>query len=163
VFCTEFRAVVKRSQIHPNGEKRTKTCVYGQMLWIGSTGCENFRHDFVPQTSALIAPFWRVLHRVLCSRETVPNAPKLKETHQNVSSGSNGVDRERSLRKIRTWLRTTNFCITIFARFASSFYSTKMVSKAPTTNKTHLNMSLGSNGVDREHSLQKNSDTTLGH
>src|SRR6185503_18772532 len=40
--------------------------------------------------------------------------------HQNVILGSNGVDRERSLRKIPTRLRGTNFC-TSSARFAPSF------------------------------------------
>ena len=40
--------------------------------------------------------------------------------HQNISLGSNGVDRVRSLRKIPTQLRGTNFC-TSSARFAPSF------------------------------------------
>jgi len=40
--------------------------------------------------------------------------------HQNVSLGSNGLDRVRSLRKIPTRLRGTNFC-TSSARFAPSF------------------------------------------
>ena len=48
---------------------------------------------------ALIVPVWRVLQQVLCNSETVPNAPKQKETNQNMSLGSNGVDRERSLQK----------------------------------------------------------------
>ena len=45
------------------------------------------------------------------------------ETHQNMSLGSNGVDRVRSLRKITTCLRGTNFCIncTSSPRFAPSF------------------------------------------
>ena len=51
------------------------------------------------------------LHRVLCNSKTVPNAPKRKETHQKMSLGSNGVDRECSLRKILTRPRCTNFCI----------------------------------------------------
>jgi len=49
-----------------------------------------------------------------------PNAPKWYEIHQNVSLGSNGVDRVRLLRKIWTPLRGTNFC-TSSARFAPSF------------------------------------------
>src|SRR6185295_10417434 len=63
------------------------------------------------------------LHRVSCNSETVPNAPKQKETHQKMSLGSNGVDRECSLRKILTRHRCTNFCIncTSLARFAPSF------------------------------------------
>jgi len=48
---------------------------------------------------ALIAPVWRVLHQVSCSSETVQNAPEQKETHRNMSLGTNGVDRERSLQK----------------------------------------------------------------
>ena len=34
-----------------------------------------------------------------------PNSPKHYATHQNMRSGSNGVDWVRSLRKIPTWLR----------------------------------------------------------
>src|SRR6185437_4104175 len=40
--------------------------------------------------------------------------------HQNISLGSDGVDRVRSLRKILTQVRGTNFC-TSSARFAPSF------------------------------------------
>src|SRR6185295_7373857 len=39
--------------------------------------------------------------RVLYGNQTVPNASKEYETHQNVSLEANGVDRVRSLRKIR--------------------------------------------------------------
>ena len=72
---------------------------------------------------ALIAPVWRVLQQVLCNSETVPNAPKRKETNQNMSLGSNGVDRERSFKKSLTRHCCTNFCIncTSLARFAPSF------------------------------------------
>ena len=69
------------------------------MEWIGCVRCEKSRHDFVARTFALIAPVWRVLHQVSCSSETVQNAPERKETHQNMSLGSNGVDRERSFQK----------------------------------------------------------------
>ena len=48
------------------------------------------------QTFALIAPDWPVLLRVLCGSEAVPNAPKRKETYENMSLGSNCVDQERS-------------------------------------------------------------------
>ena len=51
------------------------------------------------QTFALIAPGWPILLQVSCSSETVQNAPERKEMHQNMSLGSNGVDRERSLQK----------------------------------------------------------------
>src|SRR6185503_11055312 len=52
-----------------------------------------------------------------------PNGPKCNKivrTHQNMSFGSNGVDRVCWLRKIPTRLRGRNFC-TSSARFAPSF------------------------------------------
>jgi len=63
------------------------------------------------QTSALIALVQPVLHRVSCSNEALPNAPKYYETHQNMSLGSNGVGQVHSLRKILKRLHGTNFCI----------------------------------------------------
>ena len=99
----------------------------------------------------LIAPGWPILHRVLCSSETVSNAHKRKETYQNMRLGSNGVDRERSLQNILIRHRGTNFCIncTSLECFASSLYSSIMVPNAPRQKETHENMSLGSNCVDR--------------
>jgi hypothetical protein len=104
------------------------------------------------RTFALIAPVWRVLHHVSCSSETVPNAPKWKETHQNISLGSNGVDRECSFRKFLTRHRGTNFGIncTSLARFVSSLCSSIMVPNAPERKETHEKMSLGPDCVDRE-------------
>src|SRR6185503_10334630 len=87
----------------------------------------------------------------------VPNAPKWKEMHQNMSLGSNSVDRERSLRKFLIRHRGTNFWIncTSLESFASSLCSSIMVPNAPKQKETHENMSLGSNCVDREHPLRK--------
>ena len=59
-----------------------------------------------------------------------PNAPKEYETHQHKSLGSNGVDRERSLRKIPTRLRGTNFC-TSLAHFKLSVVTQQTVPDAP--------------------------------
>ena len=70
---------------------------------------KKLQREFVARTFALIAPVHPVSHQV-CSYETIPNAPKHYETQQNMSLGSNGVDQVRSLRKITTWLRGTNFC-----------------------------------------------------
>ena len=53
------------------------------------------------RTFELIAPVQPILHRVSCSNETLQEAPKCYEMHQNMSLGSNGVDRVRSLRKFR--------------------------------------------------------------
>ena len=52
------------------------------------------------QTCALIALVQPILHKVSCSNETLTKAPKHYETHQNMSLGSNGMDRVRSLTKI---------------------------------------------------------------
>ena len=83
----------------------------------------NIRRDFVARTFALNAPVQPILHRVSCSNEMVPNAPKHYEMHQNMSLGSNGVDQVHSLRKIQTRLRGMNFCIicTNSVHFAPSF------------------------------------------
>ena len=67
------------------------------MEWIGCVRCENFRRDFVARTFALIAPVQPILHRVSCSNEMVPDAPKHYETQQKMSLGSYGVDWVRSL------------------------------------------------------------------
>ena len=82
----------------------------------------------------------------------VLNAPKLYETHQNISLWSNRVDRVCSLRKIPTRLRGTNFC-TPSARFAPSF-----VRQPNGTECTQivLNALWGSKGVHRVRSLRKN-------
>ena len=59
----------------------------------------------------------------LCSNETLPNAPKYNAMHQNMSLGSNEVDRVRSLRKILIRLCGKNICIncTSSAHFVPSF------------------------------------------
>ena len=69
------------------------------MEWIGCVRCENIWRDFVAWTFALIAPVQPILHRVSCTNEMVQNAPKHYETKQNMSLGSNGVDRVDSLQK----------------------------------------------------------------
>ena len=74
------------------------------------------------QNLALIAPVQPVLQQASRSNETIQNEPKHYEMHQNMSLGSNGVDRVRSLQKILIWLRGKNICIncTSSAHFALS-------------------------------------------
>jgi hypothetical protein len=93
------------------------------MGWIWCVRCEKSWRNFVARTFALIAPVHPVLHRVSCSYEMIPNAPKYYETERNISLGSNGVDQVCLLGKITTWLRGTNFCIncTSSVCFAPSF------------------------------------------
>ena len=74
--------------------------------------------------------------------------------HQNISLGSNGMDRVRSLQKIPRRLRGMNFC-TSSARFAPSFVRQKTVPNAPKWYEMNHNVSLGSHGLDRVCSLQK--------
>ena len=87
----------------PNAPKYYET---DRNISLGSNGvdwvrfCEISRRDFTVRTFALIAQVHTVLHRVLCSYETIPKAPK--HWHQNMSLGSNGVDWVRSLRKVPT-------------------------------------------------------------
>ena len=124
--------------------------------WVRSLQ-KKFWCDFVVRTSALIAPVQPVLHRVSCCNEKLPNATKHYETHQNMSLGSNGVDRFRSLRKIPMRLRGTNF--SLVAPVQPVLYrascSNKTIHNASKHYKTHQNMSLGPYGVDRVHSLRK--------
>ena len=92
LFCNKFHAVMKRSQMHPNTTKCTETLVLDPLGSIGCVRCEKSRRDFVARTFTLIAPVHSVLHRVSCSYETIPNAPKQCAMHQKMSLGSNGVD-----------------------------------------------------------------------
>src|SRR6185503_9940662 len=92
----------------------------------------------------------------------VPNAPKWYEMHQNVSLGSNGVDRVCSLRKIPTRLRGTNFC-TSSARFAPNFVrqpnGPKCTQIVRNTLKHQFRVQWGGSGAF----VAKNYDTTLWH
>ena len=66
-------------------ENAPNTWVLGPMGWIVCVRCQKFRCDFMAQTCALIAPVQPILHRVPCSNETLPNAPKHYEMLQNMS------------------------------------------------------------------------------
>ena len=127
------------------------------MVCIGWVLSEKFRRDFVAWTFALIAPVRPILHRVSCSNEILPIAPKYYEMHQNMSLWSNGVDRVCSLRKI-----LCDFVERTFALIApvqpvlyQASCSNETIQNASKNYETHQNMSLGSNGVDQVHSLQK--------
>ena len=127
------------------------------MGWIRCFRWEKSWRDFVAQTFALIAPVHTVLHRVSCSYKTIPNAPKHYATHQNMRSGSNGVDWVCSLRKIPTWPRGTNFCIncTVHPVLHRVWCNYETIPNVPKHYATHQNMSLESRGADWVHSLRK--------
>ena len=129
---------------------------------IGCVRCENIRRDFVARTFALIAPVQPILHRVSCSNEIVPNAPKHYETHQNMSLGPDGLDRVDLLQEILTQLCGLNFSINFnsSARFEPSIVKQRNGPKCTQTlrNKTKHNFSVqwGGSGAF----IAKNSNTT---
>ena len=124
------------------------------MGWIGCVRCKKSKRDIVARTFALITPVQYVLQQDSCSYETIPNGRKHYETQQNMSLGSNGVDQVRSLRKITTWLRGTNFCIncTSSVCFAPSFMQLR---NDPKYYERYRNNTLGSNWVNWDCPLQK--------
>ena len=127
------------------------------MGWIRCARCEKFWRDFVVRSFALIAPVQPVLHRVSCSNEMVPNAPKLYKTQQNMSLGSNGVDRVHLLKKFRCnfLARTFVLIVLVWPVLHRVSCSKKMIPNAPKHYETHQNLSLGSNAVDQARSLRK--------
>ena len=127
------------------------------MGWIECIRCEKSRRDFAARTFALIALVHPVLHRVSCSYETIPNAPKHFERLQNMSLGSNGWIRCVCWEKLQR-----DFVARTFALIAPVQYvlhqvlcSYETIPNAPKHYETHQNMSLGSNGADSVHSLRK--------
>ena len=129
ISCTSSVCFATSSMQLWNDPKCTQILWNGPNISLGSNGVdwcirfEKSRRYFVARSFALIALVQPVLRRVSCSYETIENAPKHYETHQNPSLGSNGVDQVHSLRKITMWLRGMNFYIncTSLARYAPSF------------------------------------------
>ena len=136
------------------------------MVWIGHVRCDKFIRDFVARTFALIAPVWRILWQVSCSSKTVPNAPKWKETHQNMSLGSNVVYRERSLRKIMTRLRGTNFyinCAPVWRVLHQVLCSSETVPKCTRTERNTLKHEFRVQWCGSGAFVVRSSDATLWH
>jgi len=164
MFSTKFRAFTKRSQMHPNTTKQTKTLVLGQMGWIGSVRCENSRCDFVVRTFALIAPVQYVLQQVSYSYEMIPNGPKYYEKEWNFSFGPMGWIGSVHCEKSRCDFAAGTFALIapvhpVLHRVSSSY---EMIPNAPKHNERHQNMRLGSNGVDQVRSLRKITTWLLG-
>src|SRR6185295_13566381 len=99
------------------------------------------------RTSALIAPVQPILYRVSCSNEKLPNAPKYNAMHQNMSLGSNEVDRVRSLRKILIRLRGKTYALITPVQpiLYQASCSNETIQNAPKHYETQQYMSLGSN------------------
>ena len=123
-FCTSWARFAPSNVRQPNGPECTQI--------VRNTPKRQFRESqgglgaFVAKNSDatsghellhLFGPFCTEFCRATKRCRMHPNSTKMQ---QNVSLGSNGVDRVRSLQNIPTRLRGTNFC-TSSARFAPSF------------------------------------------
>ena len=125
------------------------------MGWIECIRCEKSRRDFTARTFALVTLVHPVLHRVSCSYETITNAPKHYETHQNMSLGSNGVDQVRWLKKLQRDFVARTFALiapvlSILQQVSCSY---ETIPNAPKYYETHQNIRLGCNGADWLHSM----------
>ena len=128
------------------------------MVWFGCVRCEKFQRDILARTLTLVRPFCTVFRKATKQ----PRMNPIVQNHQNISSGSNRVDRVRSLRKISTRLHGTNFD-TSSARFAPSFVRepngpecTQIVRNAP---KRQFRVQWNGSGAF----VAKNSDATSWH
>ena len=126
------------------------------MGWIRCARYEKFWRNFVAQTFALIAPIQSILLRISCRHEMVPNATKHYEMQQNMSLGSNGVDRVHLLQKFRCnfLARTFALIVPVWPVLDRVSCSKKMIPNAPKHYEMHQNMRFGSNAVDRAHLLR---------
>jgi len=139
-FCTTSAHFAPSFVSQPNGPKCTKIVRMHQNKSLGSNGVDwecwlqkiptQLRGTNFCTSSARFAPSF-------VRQPNGPKCTKIVQTYQNMSLGSNGVDLVRSLQKIPTRLRSTNFC-TNSAHFAPSFISqpngpkcTKFVRNAP--------------------------------
>ena len=77
LFCTEFRKTTKRSQMHPNSTRHTKTLVQGPMGWFGCVCCEK-----IP-TQLCGTNFGTCSARFAPSFVRQPNGPQCTQIEQN--------------------------------------------------------------------------------
>src|SRR6185312_13017226 len=120
------------------------------MGWIGCIHCEKFGHNFVARTFALNATFLPILHRVSCSNEMVPSAPKHYEMPQNME----WIGWICCKKFYATLWRELLHLLQQFVPFSTEYRKATDRSQMH-PNTTEAKKSLGSNGVDRVHSLRK--------
>ena len=143
--------------MHPNSTKHTNTIVYGPMGRIRCVCCKKFQCDLMAQTCALIAPVQPILHRVPCSNETLPNAPRHNEMLQNMSLGSMVWIQSVLCEKFRCdfMAQTCALIATVQPVLPWVSCTNETLTNATKHYETHQYMSLGFNGVDRVCSLLK--------
>ena len=135
------------------------------MGWIGCVRCRKFWRDFVTRTFALIAPVRTILQQASCSNKTIQNAPKHYETPQNMSLGSTGVDRVRSLRKILCNFVERTFALVALVQpvlYRASCYN-KTIQNASKHYETHQTHEFRAQWCGLGAFVAKNSDATSWH
>ena len=120
---------------------------------LGSNGVDRVRSSRNTPTRLRRTNFYNNSERFATKgNQTVPNTPKWYETHQNISLGSNGVDRVCLLQKIPMQLRGTKFC-TSSACFPPSFVrqpnSPEWAQMVRNAQKCHFRVQLGGIGCVR--------------
>ena len=86
----------KRTQIVENTPKHEFRVQWGGL---GAFIAKNFEATSWHELLHLLHQFNPFCNKASCSNETIHNTPKHYETHQNMSLGSNGVDRVCLLEK----------------------------------------------------------------
>ena len=132
---------------------------------IGCVCCKKLQCNFMTQTCALIAPVQPILHRVLCSNDTLPNAPKHYEMLQNMSLDPMGWIECVLCEKFRCdfMAQTCALIATVQPVLHRVSCSNETLPNTTKNYKTHTNMSLGSNGDGLGAFVVKNSKTTSWH
>ena len=123
-FCTSSASFAPSFVMQPKGPECTQIVRNApkrqfRVQWGGSDAfvAKNSDKDFVAQTFALVRPFCTEFRKATKRSRMHPDSTKCTKTSV---SGSHGVDRVCSLRKIPMQLRAMNFC-TSSASFAPSF------------------------------------------
>ena len=88
--CFEASIVKQRNGPKCTQTLRNKTKHEFRVQWGGSGAFVAKNSDTTSWTFALFALIQPILHRVSCSNQMVPNAPKHYETQQRMSLGCNG-------------------------------------------------------------------------
>ena len=117
-FCTEFRnsTVTNAPKLYKTHQNMSSGSNGGGLgALVAKNSYATSYHELLYQ----FGPFCTEFSKSTKLSQMHQNCTKM---HQNISFGSNEVERVRSLQKIPTPLRGTNFC-TSSAHFASSFVS----------------------------------------
>ena len=127
-----------------------------QWGWIGCVLCEKFRHDFVVWTFAIIAPVQPVLHQISCSNEWSQMHPNTtKYTQTRVQGPVGWIECVRCEKLLHDFVTQIFALISPFQPILHQASSNnETIPNARKHYKTHQNISLRSNGMNRVCSLR---------